>query len=333
VNVARRRLLVAVGSAAAGMCAPLRGFAQQAGKMARIGILSPVARTDAVARALYTAFTDRLRELGYVEGKTLLIEWRFAEGKYDRLPLLAGELVKAQVEVIVTTGTPATSAARRATATIPIVATSFGDPVASGFAESLAHPGRNVTGFSTMGGAVYAKRIELLAEVAPGAKRIGLIVNPDNAFFLQVLPGLEAAAQKQGREIVLVNVRKAGDLAEGFATLASRRAGAVLVGDDTVLNSHGEAVAGLALKYKMATIFPTLRGAEDGGLIAYANDTRYRFQSAAVYVDRIFKGAKPGDLPIGQPMKFELAVNQKTAKALGITIPQSVLLRASRVIE
>ena len=331
MNDPRRRLLIALGCAA--ICAPLPGFAQQPEKISRIGILSPVSRNDAVARAQYVPFTDRLHELGYVEGKTLAIEWRFAEGKFDRLPLLAGELVKAQVEVIVTSGTPATSAARRATATLPIVATSFGDPVASGFAESLSKPGRNVTGFSTMGGAVYTRRLELLAELAPDAKRIGLIVNPDNDFFLQVLPGLRAAAQKQGRDIVLVNVRKAGDLVEGFANLATRRAGAVLVGDDTFLNSQGGAVASLALKYKMATIFPLIRGVEDGGLIGYANDIRYRYQSAADYVDRILKGAKPGDLPIEQPMKFELVVNQKTAKALGITIPQSILVRANRVIE
>jgi len=331
VSDARRRLLLALGCAA--ICAPLPGFAQQPAKIARIGILSAASRGEPLSRAQYAAFTDRLRELGYVEGRTINIEWRFADGRFDRLPLLAGELVKAQVDVIVASGMPATSAARRVTATIPIVATSFGDPVASGFAESLEHPGRNVTGFSTMGSAVYVKRLELLAEVAPDAKRIGLIGNPDNNFFLQVLPGLQAAAQKLGRDIVLINVRKAADLAEGFANLATRRAGAVLVGDDGLMNSQGAAVAGLALKYRMAAIFPTLRGAEDGGLVGYANDTRYRFQSAAVYVDRILKGAKPGDLPIEQPMRFDLAVNQKTAKALGITIPQSVLLRASRVIQ
>jgi putative ABC transport system substrate-binding protein len=331
LNDPRRRLLIALGCA--GLCAPLRGFAQQPAKLSRIGVLSPVSRTDPASRALYAVFTDRLRELGYVEGKSLAIEWRFAEGKFDRLPLLAGELVKAQVEVIVTTGTPATTAARRATATIPIVATALGDPVAGGFAESLARPGRNVTGFSSMGGAVYVKRLELLAEVAPAAKRIGLIVNPDNAFFLQILPAMEAAAQKQGREIVLVNVRKTGDLAEGFANLATRRAGAVVVGDDVFLNSQFPAVASLALKHRMATIFPQVRGVEDGGLIGYANDTRYRYQSTAVYVDKILKGAKAGDLPFEQPMKFELVVNQKTARALGIAIPQSVLARANRVIE
>jgi len=331
MNDPRRGLLIALGCAA--LCAPLRGFAQQPVKIWRIGVLSAVSLTDPISRAHYSAFTERLRELGYVEGRTLAIEWRFAEGRFDRLPLLAGELVKAQVDVIVSSGTPATSAARRATATIPIVTTSVGDPVASGFAETLARPGRNVTGFSTMGGAVYVKRFELLAEVAPGAKRVGLIVNPDNDFFLQVLPVLQAAAQKKGRDIVLVNVRKAADLADGFANLASRRVGAVLVGDDTFLNSQGGAVASLALKYKMATIFPLIRGVEDGGLIGYANDIRYRYQSAADYVDRILKGAKPGDLPIEQPMKFELVVNQKTAKALGIAIPQSILARAIRVIE
>ena len=331
MNPLRRKLLIALGCA--GLLAPQRGFTQQPEKVACIGILSAVSLTDPLARAQYSALIDRLRELGYVEGKTLAIEWRFAEGKFDRLGLLAGELVKAKVDVIITTGTPGTTAARRATATIPIVATSFGDPVESGFADSLARPGRNVTGFSTMGAAVYMKRLELLVEVAPGAKRIGLIVNPDNAFFLQVLPRLEAAAQKGGRDIVLVNVRKAGDLADGFGNLATRRVAAVLVGDDGFLNAQGAAVATLALKYKMAALFPTLRGVEDGGLIGYANDTRYRFQSTAVYVDRILKGAKPGDLPIEQPMKFDLAVNQKTARALGITIPQSVLVRASRVIE
>jgi len=331
VNGARHGLVIALGCAA--LCTPLQGFTQQPAKIARVGVLSPVSLTDPAVRANFTVFTDRLRELGYVEGKTLAIEWRSAEGRFDRLPLLAGELVKAQVDVIVTTGTPGTTAARRATATIPIVATTLGDPVASGFAESLARPGRNVTGLSTMGGAVYVKRLELLAEVAPGAKRIGLIVNPDNAFFLQILPGLEAAAQKHGRDIVLVNVRKAGDLAEAFANLATRRAAAVLVGDDVFLNSQFPAVASLALKHRMATVFPQTRGVEDGGLVGYANDMRYRYQSAAVYVDRILKGAKAGDLPIEQPMKFELVVNQKTAKALGILIPQSVLLRASRVIE
>jgi putative ABC transport system substrate-binding protein len=278
-------------------------------------------------------FTDRLRELGYVEGKTLAIEWRFAEGRFDRLQVLAGELVKANVEVIVTSGTPATSAAKRATATIPIVAMSFGDPVASGFAKSLARPGGNVTGFSTMGGAVYEKRLELLIEALPGATRIGLVVHPDNNFFLRVLPAVEAAAQKLGREILLVNARNDQELQAGIASLATRRAGAVLVADGTFINSKTGFIAGLALKHKLPTVFPILRGVEDGGLIGYASDPKFRYQGAANYVGRILKGEKPAEMPIEQPMKFTLAVNQKTAAALGITIPPAVLARASKVIE
>jgi len=323
-------VLAALGSA--GLAAALPALAQTGG-LRRIGVLSPASQTDTAARAQFAAFTERLRELGHAEGKTLAIEWRYAEGRFERLPMLAGELVKANVEVIVTSGTPATSAARRATATIPIVAASFGDPVASGFARSLERPGGNVTGFSTMGSRVYEKRLELLIEAVPGATRIGLVAQPDNYFFLRILPGLEAAAQKQGREIVLINVRNDKELQAGFATLAARQAGAVIIADDPYTGSKTGLIADLALRYKLATIFPVLRGAEDGGLLGYVNDARYRYQSAAVYVDRILKGAKPAELPIEQPVKFTLAVNRKTAAALGLVIPPAVLARASKVIE
>ena len=301
-------------------------------KIHRLGILSAVSLTDPTARAQYSTFTDRLRELGYVEGSNLVIEWRFAEGKYGRLPTLAGELVKAKVEVIVTTGTPATTAARRATGTIPIVVTAFGDPVMSGFAASLAKPGGNVTGFSVMGGIVLEKRLELLIEAVPGAKRIGVLVNPDSAFHVRVYPGVQAVAEKRGRDIVLVNAKNARDIEEAFGAFAARKVGAVIVGDDPFIGSQGGTIAGLALKHKLPTMFATVRGVEDGGLMAYVNDARYRYQAAAGYVDRILKGAKAGDLPIEQPTKFELVVNAKTAMALGITLPQAVLLRASRVI-
>jgi len=302
-------------------------------KVYRVGILSPVSLTDPEARANYTLFTNRMRELGYVEGSTLVLEWRFAEGRFDRLPALAGELVKAKVDVIVTTGTPSTTAARRATATIPIVTTAIGDPVMSGFAASLARPGGNVTGFTTMGSLVYEKRLDLLMEVVPGAKRNALLVNPDNSFHVRVLPGLQAAAEKRGRDIFLVNAGKLRDIQEGFAAMVTRRVGAVLVADDPFIGSQAGAIAALALRYKLPTIFPTVRGVEDGGLIAYMNDARYRYQSTAAYVDRILKGAKAGELPMEQPTKFDLVVNAKTAKELGITLPQPVLLRASRVLE
>jgi putative ABC transport system substrate-binding protein len=326
----RRRLLAAAGAAGLAGCLPTLVLAQ---KVARVGVLSPAAQSDATARAQFTAFTERLRELGYVEGKTLALEWRFADGQYDRLSLLAGELVKAKVEVIVTNGMPATTAAKRATATVAIVAVSLGDPVGSGFARSLERPGGNVTGLATMESAVDEKRIELLLEAVPGAKRIGLLVNADRAFYLRELPGLEAAAKKQGCEIVLANVHSVRDLKEGFAMLATRRVAALLVGDDPFLNSQTGAIAGQALHYKLPAVFPSLRGVEDGGLLGYVNDAKQRYRSAADYVDKILRGAKPGELPIEQPMKFDLAVNKRTAAALGITVPASILARASKVIE
>lgn len=302
-------------------------------RTARVGVLSPAAQSDAAARAQFAAFTGRLRELGYVEGSSLALEWRFADGQYDRLQMLAGELVKAKVEVIVTSGTPATAAAKRATATVPIVAMSLADPVASGFARSLDKPGGNVTGLATMESAVDEKRIELLLEAVPGAKRIGVLVSADNAFYLRELPGLEASAKRRGCEIVLANVHNVRDLKEGFAMLATRRAQALLVGDDPFLNSQTSAIAGQALHYKLPSVFALARGAEAGGLFGYVNDTRQRYRSAADYVDKILKGAKAGELPIEQPMRFDLAVNKKTAAALGLALPESILKRASRIVE
>jgi putative ABC transport system substrate-binding protein len=328
--VDRRTAIAVLGLAAFAAVLPARVQAQE---MRRIGVLSPTSLSEGETRAQHAAFVNQLRELGYAEGRNLSIEWRFADGKFDNLAVLAGELVKAGVEVIVTSGTAATSAARRASATLPIVAVTFGDPVASGFADSLARPGRNVTGFPTMGSAVFEKRLELLIEAVPGARTIGVLGNPTRNFFLHVLPALEAAAKKQGREIAVVNVRSERDLADGFANLVTRRAQAVLVGDDSFSKAHLAAIASLAIKHKMATVFPVLRAAEQGGLIGVASDRNYRYRSAADYVGRILKGEKPGDLPIEPPVKLDLAVNQKTAAALGITLPQSILARAGKVIE
>jgi putative ABC transport system substrate-binding protein len=184
-----------------------------------------------------------------------------------------------------------------------------------------------------MGSAVYEKRLELLIEAAPGARTIGILGNPTRNFFLQVLPGLQAAAKKQGREIVVVNVRSERDLADGFANLVTRHAGAVLVGDDSFSKAHIAAIANLALKHKMAAVFPMQRAADQGGLIGVASDRQYRYRSTADYVHRILNGEKPGDLPIEPPVKLDLAVNKKTAAALGITLPESILARAGKVIE
>ena len=315
---------------AAALLACAAAFAQAQG-LRHVGVLSPDAPGE--TRAHYAPFLERLRELGYAEGRTLQLEWRFAEGDYARLPLLAGELVRAKAEVIVTYGTPATAAAKRATATVPIVAVSIADPVASGFARSLERPGGNVTGLATMGSAVQEKRLDLLLEVLPGARRVGLVAMPDNAFFTRVLPAFEAAARKRGCEVLLVNASSLRDLREGFGMLATRHADAVLIGDDARLIANSAALAGHALYYKLPSVFPSLRGAEEGGLLGYPNDPRHRYRSAADYVDRILKGSKPADMPIELPVKMDLAVNKKTAAALGIRLPAAVLARASRVIE
>jgi putative ABC transport system substrate-binding protein len=302
-------------------------------KVRHVGILSPTGAKDPQAAQQLAIFTARLRELGYVEGKTLKLEKRYADGDFERLPVLAGELVKAGVEVIVTAGTPGTAAAKRATATVPIVSASIGDPVVSGFARSLEKPGGNVTGFATMGSQVYEKRLELLLEAVPGARRIGFIAHPDNEFFARILPGLQAAAQKLGRDLLMVAVKDAKTLEEAFGRMATAKVGALLVADDSYIGSQTEAIVRLATKYKLPTLFPIVRGVEQGGLLAYANDQKYRYQSAAVYVDRILKGAKPAEMPIEQPMKFDLAVNRKTAAALGIVVPPAVVARATRVID
>jgi putative ABC transport system substrate-binding protein len=306
---------------------------QEGGGVRRIGVLAPTAAAEPATRANHKVFTDRLREHGLVDGAAVAIEWRFAEGQHDRLALLASELVRAQVEVIVTTGTPATSAARRATATVPIVAANFAEPVTSGFADSLERPGRNVTGFLAMGSAVYDRRLELLAEAVPGAKRIGMLANPGNEFFLRILPGLQATAKRLDRELVLAYARNAKEIEDAFALLRTKKVGALLVSEHRALEKRSRQIAALALKDRLPSVFPTPRGADEGGLIGCANDPQERYRSAADYVARILKGEKAGELPIQQPVEFDLAINLRTAAALGIEIPPAVRARADRVIE
>jgi len=298
-----------------------------------VGYLSSTSLADPADRARYEAFADRLRELGGVEGRTISVEMRFAEGQLDRLGLLAAQLLAAQMEVIVVNSAAAASAVRRATATIPIVATSIANPVVSGFAQSLERPGGNVTGFATMGSLVYEKRLELLAEAAPQARRIGLLIHPEKEFFLQVLPGLQAAAKRLERELVLANVQSSKAIRDGFDLFKTRNVGAVLVGEGKLLDSDRAVIANLALQNKLASIFPAARGAEAGGLLGCANDERQRYRSAAEYVHRILKGERAAEMPIVQPAKIELVINMRTAAALGIAVPDSLLSRADRVVE
>ena len=329
--VKRRKLLIAFG---AGALAPLASFAQQpAGKVWRIGILSTYPQTIARGEEYYGSFIAGLRELGYVEGRNIGFEWRFADGVYDRLPGFAAELVKLKVDVIVTTGTAGVRAARQATTTIPIVTASFGDPVGSGLVASLAHPGGNITGLATMGEDLYAKRLEMLSITAPKASRIAVLVNPNNPFSQRIPPILNAAAKLLNRQIQIVKASTISELKEGFAQIARERAGALLVMDDSFLTVQGAQIAELAARQKLPSIHVVRQYAELGGLMSYGRSTADYFRRTATYVDKIFKGAKPGDLPIEQPTKFELVFIMKTAKALGIKIPDTILLRADKVIE
>jgi len=325
----RRKLLIALGASA--LAAPLSSFAQRPAQPRRIGILYPGSQSD--SNDLANVFLKALRDLGYVEGGNIVIEWRYADGKNEPLAALAAELVKLNVDVIVTQGSPGVSAARRATTTIPIVTMSFSDPVSSGFATSLARPGGNITGFSNLAEETVFKRLELLTSVVPKVTRIAWLGNPNNSALLKVGALLETAAKKIGKTTVRVDARSAGELVDAFSRMARERAGALIVLEDTTLTPLGAQIAGLALRQKLPSIFGVRKIAEAGGLMSYGADYGVRYRRAAAYVDKILKGAKAGDLPIEQPREFELVVNLITAKALGIKIPQSVLVRATKLIE
>ena len=328
----RRRLVIALG---AGALVPLASFSQQppAGKIWRIGILTAYPQLTAQGGGYYGSFVAGLRDLGYVDGRNIAIEWRFANGAYDRLPGLAAELANLKVDVIVTSGTPGVRAGQLATATIPIVTVSFADPVGSGLVASLARPGGNITGLSNMGEDIVIKRLELLSVAAPKATRIAVLVNPKNPYTKQVLPILDAAAKKLNRQIQIINASAIGEIEDGFSLMVREHAGALLIQDESFLNGHMVQIAELAARQKLPSIHTGRQYAEAGGLMSYGLNVADSYRRIAAYVDKIFKGAKPGDLPIEQPTKIELVFNMKTAKALGIKIPDTLLLRADRVIE
>jgi ABC-type uncharacterized transport system substrate-binding protein len=311
--------------------APRAAEAQQAGKVYRIGILGTA---SAPYEPFIGAFRHRLRELGYEENKTLLIEYRWADGKLDRLPGLAAELVALRVDVIVTHASSGARAAKEATTTIPIVAATMGDPVEDGLAASLARPGGNLTGFVIEDRELHLKRCELLKEVAPKASRVGILFGPTVQLSDAWFKALQTDARSLGVRLQRVNVRAVDDLAGAFSTMAKDGVNALNVGSVAWVLDHRAAIAALAVKHRLPTIGGTRRFAEGGGLLAYgAREGVDRWQRTAGYVDRILKGAKPAELPIERPMKFELVINLKTAKALGLTIPQTLLQRADQLIQ
>ena len=328
----RRKLLAAFGLCA--LAAPLRAFAQQPPKIWRIGFLAVRTRSTAARpEAEYDAFIDGLRELGYVEGKNLRIEWRSAEGKYERFFDLAEELVSMKVDVIVTEGTPATQAAQRATSSIPIVTSVVADPVASRFAASLGRPGGNITGLSSISVDLSPKHLELLKTMVPKLSRVAIVTNPGASHHPAILKNLRAAALLMGIKVLPVSARTAADIERGFAAMARERAEAVIIASDVFFSGQLHQIAALAVEHRLPSIYTGRRYARAGGLMSYGQDLAEHFRHAATYVDKILKGAKPGELPIEQPTRIHLAINRKTAKALGLTIPQELLLRADEVIE
>ena len=323
--------------AVAGLCAvamPLRAFAQRQDKIRRIGCLAVRARsTPANPEIFYDSFTQGMRELGYVEGKNIVSEWRFADGKYERLPRLAAELVRLKPEVIVTHSTPAIEALQRATTSIPIVFGAVNDPVASGFATSLARPGGNITGLSLMNVDVGPKQLELLKLMAPALSRVAVLVNPGNTVHAANLKSLQAAAQQIGLNVLPADVRSPEEIERGFVATRREHADGIIVLADAFFIAQRRQIMELAVRHRLPSLFFFREDVEAGGLISYGPNIADYFRRAATYVDKILKGAKPSELPIEQPTTVHLAINRKTAKALGITVPQSLLVRADEVIE
>jgi putative ABC transport system substrate-binding protein len=310
--------------------APLVAEAQQATKIARIGylVLAPLSEVPSPERK---AFLDGLQQLGWIEGKTITIEYRSAKWNVELLDDLATELVRMKVDVIVGAGTDTLlRAAKQATSTIPIVMTGGSDPVGERLVTSLGRPGGNLTGISLMIPELGSKRLELLKEVAPRVTRVAVLWSPAAHAEMRVT---RAAADKLGLVLKLMEVRSADDLARAFAVLEKERPDALTMFFDGLTTGYRGLVGDFARKHKLPTVFGAREFAEAGGLMSYAPDIAEAFHRAATYVDKILKGAKPADLPVEQPTKFELVINLKTAKALGLTIPSSLLLRADQVIE
>ena len=309
------------------------GAAESQTTLRHIGFLSGASFASTQARI--EAFRQELRALGYIDGKNASIDWRFADGNFQRLPSLASELVQLKVAVIVTAGgEPVTFAAKRATQTTPIVMANAFDPVTSGLVKSLARPGGNITGFTTTPGPeIYGKQTEILKETVPKLNRLGVLTNPTNSFSALALKEIEATAQKFAISIQLAESRRADDFEEQFRMLAKEQAQALLQVPDPAFIDQRKRLIEQELKSRLPAMHSSAEYADAGALMVYGADRTELFRRAASYVDKIIKGAKPGDLPVEQPTKFELVINLKTAQQIGLTIPPNVLARADRVIK
>jgi putative ABC transport system substrate-binding protein len=313
------------------LAAPFAAGAQQPAKVPRIGFLSsdvPVAIAEPME-----AFQQGLRDLGYAEGQNIVIVYRFAQGNVNRLPDLAAELVHLKVDVIVAATTPAAQAAKSAAGPIPVVFAAVADPVASGLVRSLAQPGGNVTGLSVIGTDLSGKRLELLKEVVPRASRLAVLWDPGGPAGALLLRETEAGARSLGLEVQRVEARGPDDFQSALSTITRMRAGALVVLPSLLYNAHRYRLADLLIRERVPAVFTRREFVEAGGLMSYAPSFAASYRRAATYVDKILKGAKPAEIPVEQPTRVELVINLKTAKALGLTIPQSVLVRADQVIQ
>jgi len=305
--------------------------AQQPTKIPRIGFLLPYSPGP---DPRVEAFRQGLRELGYVEGQNVTIEYRWADGRFEQFPDLAAELVGLKVDVIVTAVTQASIAAKKATGAIPIVMVAVSDPVGSGLVASLARPGANVTGTSSMTAEVVGKQLELLKETLPKISRVAALWNPANPVFQALqLKETKVAARALGVQLQILEARGPDEIDRAFAAMARERTRALLVLGDPVFTSHRKRIADLAVKHRLPTVSGTREYVEAGGLMAYGPSFHDMYRRAAYYVDRILKGTKPADLPVERPTKFELVINLKTAKQIGLTVPPNMLARADKVIK
>ena len=329
----RRKLLLVVGAGA--LAVPLAALAQAPGRIRRVGLLATQSRPSDkdFPRSVYAAFQQGLRELGHVEGRNLAIEWRFADGDMQRLPALAADLVRMQVDVLVAGGTDAPLALQKATTAIPIVMTSASDPVGRGLVRSLARPAGNITGLSIVTGYLGAKRLEILRAMVPKVSRVAVLVNPANPSSAAGLESVRAGAQQLGVTILPVEAQNAAEIERAFAQMHKQGAGALIVLLNPLVQQHRSRIAALAIQHRLPTMTADRDFADAGCLLSYGSSLPDSFRRAATYVDRIFKGAKAGDLPIEEPVKFDLVINRGTARTLKLTIPQALLVSAEEVLE
>jgi putative ABC transport system substrate-binding protein len=324
----RRGFLTMLGAAA---IAPRLAAAQQARKFPRIGFLGN--STPTLEAKLVGSFREGLRDLGYIENQNISIEYRWAEGKYERLPTLIAELIASKVDVIVTAGTPAALAVKKATASVPLVMVAVGDPVGTGLVASLAHPGGSATGLTSIAPELEGKRLELIKQAVPGVSRVAVLWNPANAYQIGDEKEVRAAAGVLGIPILSLALRTPEEFDAAFATILSERADAVMVLADRVFLHNRKGIIDFVTKNRLPTMNAYRELVEAGGLMSFGPNYAVMHRQAAAYVDKILKGAKPADLPVEQPARFEFVVNLKTAKALDIRFPQTILLRADEVIE